>query len=475
MITIVGLGIKEGDLTLAAADVLSSGTRVILRTKVTPAAQYLDKKGIAYESLDAVYERTEDYDEVNEEIADAVMEAAEGGDIVYGVIGGAGLMDATVRCVCDAAKESGIEVRVIPGVGLYEHAAGQAGGLDNACVIAAIDLENAQIDVRRPLILCELNDRVTVSDCKLKLLEHYPADWQVTLGDKTIALEDMDREKHYDHLSTLVVPSLELMQAERYDFAHLCEILERLRQPDGCPWDREQTHQSMKADMVEETYEVLDAIDGDDPYRLADELGDLMMNIVMHAQIGYEYGEFDIRDVLWAVCNKMITRHPHVFGDIHVDTSDEVLANWEVIKKGEKQLTTQTQVMRDIPASFPALMRAAKVQKKAKNVGFDWDDPMEALKKVREETDEVLAVWDDKEKLMGELGDLLFAVVNVCRMKKCPPELALQGTTEKFIRRFSYVEEKAAQMGRKLTDMTLAEMDELWDECKAMERAQQHG
>lgn len=472
MITIVGLGIKKGDLTLNAAEALCGGAQVILRTKVTPAAEYLAQKGVAFASLDDVYERTEDYDEVNEEIVQAVLDAAENGDVVYGVIGGAGLMDASVRCVCEAAKEQDIEVSVIPGVGVYEYAAGQASGLDNACVIAAIDLENAQIDVRRPLILCELNDRVTVSDCKLKLLEYYPADWEVSLSGKTIALEDMDREKHYDHLSTLVVPQLELMQAERYDFAHLCEIIERLRRPDGCPWDREQTHGSIKADLVEEAYEVLDAIDGDDPYRLADELGDLMMNIVMHAQIGVEYGEFDIRDVLWAVCNKMITRHPHVFGDIHVSNSDEVLANWEVIKKGEKQLTTQTQVMRDIPASFPALMRAAKVQKKAKNVGFDWDDPMEALKKVREETEEVLAVWDDKEKLMGELGDLLFAVVNVCRMKKCPPELALQGTTEKFIRRFSYVEERAAQMGRKLTDMTLAEMDELWDECKAKERGE---
>ena len=471
MITIVGLGIKKGDLTLNAIEALSSGANVLLRTAVTPAAEYLNEKGIVFTALDAVYERTEDYDEVNDEIVEAVLEAAQAGDVVFGVIGGAGLMDASVRCICTAAKDEGIEVRIIPGVGLYEYAAGEAGGLDNACVIAAIDLMEAQVDVRRPLIVCELNDRVTASDCKLKLLEHYPAEWEVSLGEKRIALEDMDREKHYDHLTTLVVPQLDMMQAERYDFMHLCEIIERLRQPDGCPWDREQTHGSIKADMVEEVYEVLDAIDADDPFRLADELGDLLMNIVMHAQIGYEYGEFDMRDVLWAVCNKMITRHPHVFGDVHVETSDEVLANWETIKKGEKKLNTQTEVMRDVPASFPALMRAAKVQKKAGNVGFDWDDAMEALKKVREETEEVLAVWDDHEKLMDELGDLLFAVVNVCRMKKCPPELALNHTTEKFIRRFSYVEEKANEMGKKLTEMTLEEMDKLWDECKAKEKA----
>lgn len=470
MITIVGLGIRRGDLTLDAMDALTSGVPVVLRTNLTPAAAVLTERGIAFDTLDALYEQTEDYDEVNEAIVDALLERAKAGDLVYGVIGGAGLMDASVKQVSAAAKAAEIAVRVIPGVGLYEHAAGAVGGLDNACIVAAIDLEKAVIDVRRPLIVCELNDRVTVSDCKLCLLEHYPAQWSVTLNGKSIALEDMDRVGGYDHLSTLVVPEMQLMQAERYDFGHLLEIVHRLRQPDGCPWDREQTHASMKADLVEEAYEVLDAIDGDDPYRLADELGDLLLNVVMHAQIGSEYGEFDVSDVLWTVCNKMITRHPHVFADGKADTSEQVLANWEIIKKGEKHLKSQTEVMRDIPASFPALMRAAKVQKKAKNVGFDWDDAMEALKKVREETEEVLEVWEDPQKLAGELGDLLFAVVNVCRMKKVPPELALNGTTEKFIRRFSYVESTAQAQGKRLEEMTLQEMDALWEECKALER-----
>ncbi len=470
MIHIVGLGVKQGDLTLNALEKLCGGMPVLLRTAVTPAAEYLKQKGIAFASLDRVYEETEDYDEVNEAIVEAVLDAARAGDVVFGVIDGAGLMAASVKAVCAAATAEGVAVSVTPGVGLYEYAAGEAGGLDNACVIAAIDLENAIVDVRRPLIVCELNDRVTASDCKLKLLDRYPADWEVYLNGETIALEDMDRAEAYDHLTALVLPAMRLEQVERYDFYHLMEVVERLRRPDGCPWDREQTHQSMKADLVDEVYEVLDAIDEGDPYKLADELGDLMLHVAMHAAIGAEYAEFTIDDVTWAICNKMITRHPHVFGEISVKDSDEVLVNWEKIKQGEKQLKTQTEVMRDVPASFPALMRAAKVQKKAKNVGFDWDDAKEALKKVREEANEVEEVWDDPEKLFGELGDLLFAVVNVCRMKKCPPELALHGTTEKFIRRFAYVEQRAGEMGRKLNNMTLAEMDALWDECKALER-----
>lgn len=469
MITIVGLGAREGDLTLAGLTALTSGARVLLRTAVTPAAELLRQKGVAFESLDALYERTEDYDQVNDAIAQAVLDAAAGGDIVFGVIGGAGLMDASVNCVTRRAAHNGVPVRVIPGVGLYEHAAGLAGGLDGASVTAAIDLSGLNLDVRRPLIVCELNDRVTASECKLTLQEHYPDEWPVSLDGRTIPLQELDRQEEYSHLTALTVPPLELLQAERYDFSHLLEIVELLRRPDGCPWDREQTHQSMKADLLEEAYEVIDAIDSGDPYRLADELGDLLLNIAMHAQIGSEHGQFDMGDVLWAVCHKMITRHPHVFGEVRADTSEQVLANWEVIKKGEKQLATQTEVMRDIPRCLPALMRAAKVQKKARGVGFDWDDAREALKKVREETGEVEQAWEDADKLAQELGDLLFAAVNVCRMKKVPPELALERATEKFIRRFSYVEEAAARQGRRMEEMTLAQMDALWEQCKALE------
>ena len=205
-------------------------------------------------------------------------------------------------------------------------------------------------------------------------------------------------------------------------FDALTETIWRLRQPDGCPWDREQTHASMKADLIEEAYEVLDAIDGDDPDRLADELGDLLLHVAMHACIGEEHGEFSAQDVLTCICSKMIRRHPHVFAQAQAETSEDVLRNWEAIKKDEKSLRTQTEVMRDVPRTFPALMRAAKVQKKARDVGFDWDEAREALEKVREEADEVEEVLQDPEKLAGELGDLLFAAVNVCRMKKVPPE-----------------------------------------------------
>lgn len=471
MITLVGLGVARGDLTLNAVEALMSGEKVLLRTEVTPAADFLREKGVPFETLDDIYEENEDFDEVNDAAAERVIDAARSGGVIYGVPGGAGLMDATVSAVIRRAAEEKLDWRVIPGVGLYERAAAEAGALDGANVLAAIDVtEDTVIDVRRPLVVCEVSDRMAASDLKLSLMEHYPEQWPVYCGGEKLTLDEIDRRKHYDHLTCLVLPPLALEEAEHYDLDHLMQIVTRLRAPGGCPWDREQTHRSMKADLVDETYEVLDAIDRDDPDALADELGDVLLHIAMHAAIGQEHGEFTIRDVLDDVCRKMIRRHPHIFGDVHAETSEEVLQNWEAIKKQEKSLQSQTGVMREVPRSFPALMRAAKVQKKAKNVGFDWDDAKEALKKVREETGEVEEVWDDPEKLFSELGDLLFATVNICRMKKVPPELALQGATEKFIRRFSYVEEHAKMQGRELNGMTLEEMDVLWEECKALER-----
>lgn len=470
MITIVGLGIAAGDLTLDAAQALTSGARVLLRTARVPAADWLRARGASFEALDALYEETEDFDEVNAALAAAVLAAAEGGDAVYAVPGSGGLLDESVCAVRAAAQEAGVPVRFLPGVGLYERAAGEAGGLADACVLSGIDVPDAQIDVRRPLIVCEFADRVAASEAKLTLLEHYPAEFQVCWNGKTIALEALDRQKRYDHLCTLVVPPLPLTQAQRFDFAHLLEIVRRLRAPGGCPWDREQTHESLKQDLLEEAYEVLDAVDSGEAERLADELGDLLLHIAMQAEIGREHGEFSAADVTSAICEKMIRRHPHVFGEARAENSEEVLRRWEEIKKGEKGLQTQVSVMRDVPRALPALVRAAKVQKKARDVGFDWDDPLDALQKVREETEEVREAFSDPEALPGELGDLLFAVVNVCRMKKAPPELVLSAATEKFIRRFASVEAGAAAQGRKLTDMTLAEMDRLWDEAKARER-----
>ncbi len=250
-----------------------------------------------------------------------------------------------------------------------------------------------------------------------------------------------------------------------YNFNEFMEVIRRLRAKDGCPWDREQTHESLKQNLLEETYEVLEAIEMKDYDKIIEELGDVLLQIVFHCQIGKDHGEFDIRDVTTGICRKMIDRHPHIFGDITVKDAEQVLENWEAIKKKEKRHTSHTQVLRDIPVILPSLMRAYKVQKKAALVGFDWDSIKDVVKKVEEELSELKDAYQEgkQEKISEELGDLLFSVVNLARFLKVEPELSLKATTEKFIDRFEYIEKMAP---RPLEKMTLEEMDKLWNDAK---------
>ena len=262
------------------------------------------------------------------------------------------------------------------------------------------------------------------------------------------------------------------MKKDRYNYQDLLDIMARLRAQDGCPWDREQDHKTLKRYLIEESYEVLEAIDEENPIKICDELGDLLLQVVFHAQIAKENGQFDMEDVINAVSSKMISRHRHVFGEEEAQTPDDVMVIWEKVKKQEKGQKTQTQVLKDVPSNLPALMRSFKVQQKAAQVGFDWDDVRDAMEKVKEELkelEEAYTTGDDAHK-EEELGDLLFAVVNVSRFIKVQPELALTSTVNKFIRRFEYVEKKALEEGKQLANMTLKEMDVLWDEAKVFER-----
>jgi len=258
------------------------------------------------------------------------------------------------------------------------------------------------------------------------------------------------------------------MLKDKYTFSDLVDIMKLLRSENGCPWDREQTHDSIKKYMIEETYEVLEVIDLKDNKRICEELGDLLLQIVFHAQIANEDGNFSIEDVITGICRKMILRHTHVFGEAKAETADEVLTNWEEIKKKEKGLDSQTGVLKDVPSNLPALMRSYKVQQKAAQVGFDWDNIEDVMKKVDEEIDELKDVYKSKdvERINDEVGDVLFSIVNLSRFLKVQPELALTGSINKFIKRFEYIETESKKQGKNLNDMSLQEMDELWNESK---------
>jgi tetrapyrrole methylase family protein/MazG family protein len=253
------------------------------------------------------------------------------------------------------------------------------------------------------------------------------------------------------------------------NFARLVEIMDKLRGPKGCPWDKAQKREDLKTYLLEETYEVLDAIDEKSDEKLKEELGDLLLQIVFHAQISKEENKFDIEDVCKEINEKLIRRHPHVFSDTEAKTPEMVLKNWEKIKKGEKKGKS---ALEGVPKIFPALLKAYRLQEKAGRVGFDWEETKQVERKVKEELKELQEAIKEgeKQKIREELGDLLFAIVNLSRFLKIDPEDALQSANEKFIRRFKAVEKKASARGRELHGMTLNEMDALWEEAKKDER-----
>lgn len=255
---------------------------------------------------------------------------------------------------------------------------------------------------------------------------------------------------------------------EKYNCGDLLEIVRILRAPGGCPWDAEQTHESIKKNLIEETYEVIEAINKQDKELLLEELGDLLLQIALHTEMEKETNTFNFDDVCDGISQKLIIRHPHVFGDVKAETTDEVLTNWDNIKRQTKQQKTTTESMLSVPRELPALMRSSKIQSKASKVGFDWDNINGALEKVDEETKEVRDAIKNgtKEDISEELGDLLFAVVNVTRFADVDAEEALTSATDKFLNRFSLVEKKAQEKGIDMKNSSLEELDKLWDEAK---------
>ena len=256
---------------------------------------------------------------------------------------------------------------------------------------------------------------------------------------------------------------------DKYNVNDLVRIMEILRAPDGCMWDQAQDHHSIRQNFIEETYEACEAIDDNDTDHLKEELGDVLLQVVFHTQMEKEKGVFDLNDVADGVCKKLIFRHPHIFGDVKVGSTDEILSNWDDLKRKEKKQETDTSTLESVSKSLPSLIRAQKLQKKAAKVGFDWPDVSGALDKGAEELAEVRAAIGGDGDVEEEIGDLIFAVTNVSRFVKVDSERAAEKTCNKFVRRFADMEQQAKAQGRQLSELTLEEMDALWDEAKKKE------
>lgn len=272
-------------------------------------------------------------------------------------------------------------------------------------------------------------------------------------------------QEDIDYLTSVYIPKDTNNKKDFYDLVNTIEVL---RSEEGCSWDREQTHESIKNCLLEEAYEVIEAIENDDIDGLIEELGDVLLQVVFHSVIGKEDGYFNISDVIEAITSKMIYRHPHVFGNTVANTSEEVLKNWDELKKQEKNYETITEEIEGIAKTLPALIKAHKVQKKVAKVGFDFKDVIEAATKVEEEKNEILDVYktNNREKIMNEVGDLLFACVNVSRLLEVDEEEALNKSINKFIKRFAFVEKELSKAGKDIKSSTIDEMNLLWEESK---------
>lgn len=479
MIKIIGLGpgSKEA-LTIGALEVLKSASKIYLRTEKHPTVDYLKNNNILFETYDNKYEEGESFDQVYSSIAeDLIDQQNKFNDIVYAVPGHPLVAEKSVNILLELCGKKSIETEIVPAVSFVDALMEslKIDPVEGIKIIDAFDINNQVLDKRVGTIITQVYDKFIASEVKLSLMEYYKDDFEIyfvrAAGVKNlesirkIPLYELDRQDDIDYLTSIYIPR-DIDSTK--DFYDLLDIMEKLRSNDGCPWDKEQTHESLKRYLVEESYEVLEAIDEKDDDKLAEELGDVLLQIVFHAQIGKEDGFFNINDVIEKICIKMINRHPHVFSNINADTPEEVLTNWDKIKKKEQGLTSYTDELRHVPKNFPALMRAEKVQKKAAKVGFDWNKIEDALDKVLEEYYEVKGVYKSKEmaKIVEEIGDLIFASVNVARFLDIDPEFALNYTIEKFIKRFSYIEEVAKSKGIDMANMTLEQMDMLWEEAK---------
>ncbi len=452
-------------VTRAAWDAVLSARTLYLQTTLHPSAAPVLREGLAFVSMDDLYEQAENFDLLHAAIAARLV---SGTSCVYAVMGGGCYLQ--LPAIRQAADKAGFSVRVLPGV---SYAAAAFPDVQQAAVFTAGALGRPDPD--RALLIEELDHRIVAGGCKLALLEHYPASHPIVLATlqkdgryrrRTIALWELDQQRTYGAASVLYVKEAPFDVRDRYDYTDLCRVIARLRAPGGCPWDREQTHDSLKKPLIEECYELVDAIDGGDDGHLIEELGDVWMQVVMHAAIAAEQGRFTEHDVADAIVKKLVYRHPHIFGDVTVSDSAEVLKNWDALKRKEKHQSSETEVLKSVPRAFPALMRAQKVQKKAAKIGFDFATPGAAFDKIREETRELSSAMSAGDGVEREAGDLLFSVVNVIRLLGLDAEACMQQAADKFIGRFGEMERLAREDGNELAALSLAQQDEYWEKAK---------
>ncbi len=501
-ITILGLGPGNiHDLTLQARALLAQAAEqqqtVYFRTVVHPMVKPLQEElpTLHIHSFDHLYEESVDWSTLYQQIAEEVCTLAAQQSIIYAVPGHPLMGESSVQIVLRLAKERSLSTTIVAGLSFIEPVC-TAVGLDpfdagtqvlDATTLASLRADEiaGKVIPTIPLLVTQVYNRRLASEVKLALSECYPDEWPVKLvraasvtstesdTDETVIempLYELDRNTYANHLSTLYVPPTDEMQALRLPETLRYLIMRLRRDPDGCPWDRAQTHQTLTRYVIEETYEVVEALEENNMDKLAEELGDLLLQVYLHAEIARQDEEFTLGDVYEHINAKMIRRHPHIFGDVEVDSANQVVQNWEAIKRQERinagKDVQHESILDGVPQASPALLIAQEYQKRAAKVGFDYTS-MEAVQKKLEEELQELREATTPEHQLEEMGDVLYMIARMARSHKIDAEEALRKANRKFYHRFQIMEELAREQGRELSSFTSAEWHVLWQQAKA--------
>ena len=478
-IYIIGLGPGSVDsLTLGAVDRINSGDKNFLRTEKHPTVEYFINKNIPYKSYDFLYDKEDDFKDVYEKIAmDLIEESKKNSQINYFVPGNPLVAEKTVEILMN----EDIDIEIVSGMSFIEPMIELVGidPINGLKIVDGVGFNSLIVDINSDTIITQVYNHRILSEVKLILSEIYGDEYEIYLihsaGIKKdekkyfIPIYELDRVEEIGALTSIYVPKMVKIDKKVFDFNDLLGIMKILRSENGCPWDIEQTHESIRQCLIEEAYEVVNAIDENDIDGLVEELGDLLLQIIFHGEIASEEGEFTLYDITSTLAQKLIYRHPHVFLEKSVENSQEVVYNWNMLKYAKRDIHSFTDKLKNIP-KLPALMTSFKIQEKAAEIGFDWEDIKGALDKVMEEYQEVIEAMEQfgggGEETEDEIGDLLFAVVNLSRFLNVNPEIALNRTINKFINRFEFIEDGLKKVGKSIEDANLDEMDRLWNEAK---------
>lgn len=478
-IYVVGLGPGSIDaLTMGAINRINSGAMNFLRTENHPTVDYFKQNNIPYTAYDNIYDREEDFIKVYENIVEQlILESKDVKCINYFVPGNPFVAEKTVELLL----QKDLDIEIVSGMSFIEPMIELVGRdpINGLKIVDGAAFDSLMVDINVDMIITQVYNSRILSEVKIILSEVYGDDHKIWIIDSAgiegmekksfVSIYELDRIDEISSLTSIYVNKIEKNNKKTYDYNDIMGIMKLLRSEDGCPWDLKQTHQSIRQCVIEEAYELVDAIDSGDVDNLIEELGDLLLQVIFHSQIAYDEGVFNPIEVTTSLANKLIYRHPHVFLGKTVEKSQEVVYNWDELKYAKRRLTSVTDRLKDI-SSLPALMKSYKIQEKAATIGFDWDDINGPLDKIMEEYNEVIEAFQEfgggDVRVEEELGDLLFAVVNLSRFMDVNPEVALNRTINKFLNRFEFMEQKSKETGKSLEQMTLEEMDDLWNLAK---------